>query len=362
MAIQHCFVITKKNDENIENISNIQRVLPGMNFINITIEENEMTSDFLLKMKFIDSIEDFKNKKEEEIRLFLSHKKIWSSIIMNNMKGAFIIDISATPVDKNSVINIETIMKNLPHFYEVVSFYDDGKKTIHDKCNDTFNYLASTVKIHSKAYYAKNEFCHRMAGKKLCDIDKAIAEVSLRTKMGYVMKYPVFKKYIPSFKDNGIKISLPMKKLDIKNDRVFIVKDPETEYKKNIETLKTHYKNSEVSGTLKDALVSIIKTGKGGFIISSKNPPEFDIFKNIPENVPETLHFLGWDKKNEGDKIRFNSELLYVRYNMPSINNYYVTHHGANLMLIIINENKTNQTNTILCRERAGFIYTVNEL
>ena len=362
MVIQHCFVITKKNDENMENISNIRMVLPEMNFINITIDDNELKADFLLKMKFMDSIEDFKSKKEEDIRLFLSHKKIWSSIIMNNMKGAFIIDISATPVDKNSVINIESIMKNLPPFYELVSFYDDGKKTIHDKCNDMFNYLASTIKNYSKAYYAKNDFCQRMRDKKLCDVDKLITEVSMTTKGGYVMKYPVFKKYIPSFKDNNIKISLPMKKLDIKNDMVFIVKDPETEYIKNIETLKKRYKNSEVSGSLKDALVSIIKTGKGGFIISSKNPPGFDIFKNIPENVPETLHFLGWEKKNEGNKIRFNSQLVYVRYNMPSINNYYVTHNGANLMLIIINENKTNKTNTILSRERAGFVYTVNEL
>lgn len=363
-----CFILKPDNidcQKYEKNINNIKKVLPGFTFLDIVINDAEITPKFLQQLKLVDNIEEYKklNYSKEQMKFFLSQKKIWGTILNNNIPDALVIDISAAPINPNKEINISKILTGLPDFYGYVNLYDiNCKNAMHNKCNTNFNYMLNPTKNTMKAYYITNDFCKLIAKyiKKMRDLPKYLIELSVIFKNCYSMKHPLFNKYIENNDDKNIKPSLPVKEININDDRFYIIKDSETTYLKNITDYKNLYKNSYMVSSLKEGLIEIIKSNKGGFIVNSNEAPLFNILDNIPKYVPEKMQYLTWIKKNDNKKIIFNNELHYVKYDMPNLNTFYVTPDGAILLLMIITKEKSAEMNSILSRERVAFVYSVD--
>jgi len=368
MKSKICFLIKTKNynSENDEkNLSNLKKVLPNLTFIDLYIDDSETTVGFLQSINMIGSIEEYKklNFSTDEIKFFLSHKKIWSTILNNNIPDAMIIDISSAPINPTKEIDISVVLEGLPDYYGYVNLYDvNSKNTLHNKCNTKFNYIKYTTNNILKSYYITNDFCKLTSKyiKKLCNLPKYLIDISLTFKNCYSIKEPLFTKYITTNNNKNIVPSLPVKKMNIyKNDRFYIIKDCELTHVKNIAEYKHLYKNSYTVSSLKDGLHEIIKSNNNGFIVNSNTPPLFNIFDNLPEYVPENMQYLAWIKKNDKKKIIFNNELEYIRYDMPKLNTFYITPNAAILVLMILTKKTPEDINTILSRERVAFAYSV---
>lgn len=357
-----CFVIKSKDTDEYDKITkDISHIFPNIIFLDIVVGKEETSPEFLQKLNYIDSVENFKmhNKHSHaQIVSFLSHIKVYGTMSNNNIQNAIVI---STPIAINTNYNLFKTIKKPPDFYGFINLYGKENDDTHHKCNANFNYIIPKKQDLLKAYIITNEFCKIVLNhvNKICDLSQEIADLSLILKKCYNLKYPFFDKYICK-KPKHIKASLPLKKCAINvTDKVYIVKSGDI-YVKNITNYKSFYKNNLVVSTLKEAVIEIIKSQKGGLIMNS-SIPFFDVFKNIPEYVPETLEYLTWIKKNNYQKIPFNHELDYVSHDMPYMTPFYVTPTGANLLLMIIIKYSESEMNLILSKECVAFVFNVNQ-
>ena len=380
--ITTCFIISSnENKEHCDKIKKeVKNALHVDKIVNLNIKTKDISIDTLLSLNLIDKNNPNISKNDlnqlvvsksenrlltlSEIKEYIEHVQIWQYIARGNEDNVLVIDNRTKIKDPiNSLIELKKSIQHLPDFYGILGLCKPESYVFNTKCNDFINYLDVNSKI-GNGYIITKTFANTLIKYALpikSSIHRLLSEISIISKKGYLMKYPILE--VNKKKDTGnILVSLPVNNINLLDSNVYIFDEGEESYISNINSVKKTFEHVEHIPSEVLALTRIIVTKKSGIVVNSKIPISKRIFNTIGDTFPQNMHFLGWTEKQLEEPFVFSNILEYVHPKMPKFDCYYVTPVGANLLLQIYNSGKENEINIILSRERIGFAHVVDKL